>query len=310
MPIQAPASCAPLVSDEQDWLSVLVAVPTGADPSAWCALLTDAARGESEPLSHGCRVILACPGPISPSCDTAAVEVLVCSGAHLFQLWAAAIQHASGTYLAVVDARCPPAAGWLLAARRAVDESVPAFFGPVSPDEAGGDNVMVEYTLEYGQFARPVDANLQEVPGNNFVFRRDLLDAEALAGSEFHKVFFVARLQRRGTAPRYRDDLEVTYHKRYDRNHYLRRRLAHGRTYAATRMRSAGRLSRLARMLTCPAVPWLRLARVVSAVGRKPTLRSALMRHPIYALAAEVAWSLGELLGYSSGTPGLARHVD
>lgn len=310
MPTQAPASSASLADDKRDWLSVLVAVPAGADPAAWCALLTGSARDEAGPLSRGCRVILACPGAISPVCDVAAVEVLVCEGAHLFQLWAAAIERATGTYLAVVDARCPPAAGWLWAARRAVDEAVPAFFGPVSPDAAGGDNVLVEYTLEYGQFARPVDADLQEVPGNNFVFRRDLLDAEALAGSEFHKVFFVARLQRRGLAPRYRDDLEVTYHKRYGRSHYLRRRLAHGRTYAATRMRGAGWLQRLARALTCPAVPWLRLARVVSAVGGKPTLRAALLRHPIYALAAEVAWSCGELLGYSSGTPGLARHVD
>ena len=300
----------PTATDEPCWLSVLVAVPAGADPAAWCALLASSAQDGAGLLSRGCRVILACPAPIGPACNTAAVEVLVCEGAHLFQLWAAAIQRASGAYLAVVDARCPPAAGWLSAARRAVDEAVPAFFGPVSPDEAGGDNVLVEYTLEYGQFARPVDANLQEVPGNNFVFRRDLLDKEALSGSQFHKVFFVARLQRRGLAPRYRDDLEVTYHKRYDRNHYLMRRLAHGRIYAATRVRGAGWLQRVARMLTCPAVPWLRLARVVAAVGGKPTLRSVLLRHPIYALAAEVAWSLGELLGYSSGTQGLVRHVD
>ena len=310
MPIHLPAASTPVDADGQAWLSVLVAVPAGADPAAWCALLAEPACDGDKPMSRGCRVILVCPGPDTPGCNVAGVEVLVCAGGHLFQLWAAAIERATGTYLAVVDARCPPAVGWLAAARRAVDESVPAFFGPVSPDAAGGDKVLLEYTLEYGQFARPVDAKLQEVPGNNFVFRRDLLDAEALVGSQFHKVFFVARLQRRGLAPRYRDDLEVQYHKRYARKHYLLRRLAHGRTYAATRVRGAGFVQRLGRMLSCPAVPWLRLARVVAAVGGKPTLRSVLMRHPIYALAAEVAWSVGELMGYSSGTQGLARHVD
>lgn len=210
----------------------------------------------------------------------------------------------------MVDARCPPAAGWLDAARRAIEEAVPAFFGPVSPDDSGGAEVLVEYALEYGQFARPVDAQLREVPGNNFVFRRELLDDQALRGAEFHKVFFVARLQARGLAPRYRDDLEVRYHKRYGRPHYLRRRLAHGRTYAAARVHGAGLATRLVRALSCAAVPWLRLARVAAAVRTKPGLRAALMRRPGYAMAAEVAWSVGEWLGYTSGRPGLVQHLD
>jgi hypothetical protein len=283
---------------EPGWLSVVVAVPAGADAAAWCGLI------QSSPLAQGCQMILASPVPIE------GVPALVCPGAHLFQLWAAALPGASGAYLAVVDARCPPAAGWLEAARRAIDEAVPAFFGPVSPDDSGGDDVLVEYTLEYGQFARPVDAQLREVPGNNFVFRRDLLDAQALHGGEFHKVFFVAHLQARGLAPRYRDDLEVRYHKRYGRPHYLRRRLAHGRTYAAARMRGAGMAQRLLRSLSCAAVPWLRLARVAAAVRTKPGLRAGLMRRPLYAVGAEVAWSLGELLGYTSGKPGLVHHLD
>lgn len=292
------------------WLTVLVAVPVGADPGPWCKLLAPPGHDDGRSDTAGCRLILACAGPTLPTLNAAGVDLLRCEGMHLFQLWAAAIGRASGHYLAVVDARCPPAAGWLPAARRAVDEAMPAFFGPVTPDRSGGEQALVEYVLEYGQFARPVHPQLHEVPGNNFVFRRDLLDPQALEGAQFHKVFFVERLQQRGLAPRYRDDLEVTYRKRYRRAHYLQRRLAHGRTYAALRVQGAGALRRLLRVLTCPAVPWLRLGRVVAAVAGKPTLRSILFRHPIYALAAESAWSLGELLGYSSGKQGPAHHVD
>lgn len=295
----------PATHTDPEWLSVLVAVPSGADPDAWSGV----AEGSS--LVPGCQVILLSSGQSSPDSSlSAGVSSLVCTGAHLFQLWAAGLRVATGAYLAVVDARCPPAAGWLVAARRAIDDGVPAFFGPVSPDDGGGDDVRVEYTLEYGQFARPVDAHLREVPGNNFVFKRELLDGPALQGGEFHKVFFVARLQAGESAPRYRDDLEVLYRKRYGRQHYLRRRLAHGRTYAATRVLDAGLGPRLLRALTCPALPWLRLARVAAAVHAKPGLRAALWHRPLYAVAAEFAWSLGELQGYLFASPGQVHHLD
>ena len=284
------------------WLSVLVAVPRGADPTAWCQLaaLPDADR---------CALILAC-AEATPPLYAPDAEVVCCAGATLFQLWAKAIAQARGTHVAIVDARCPPSAGWLRAAREAVAQGLAAFFGPVSYGGADDDRARVEYVLEYGQFARPLAVGLREVPGNNLVFRRDLLDAQAVRGGEFHKVFFVASLRRSGVVPAYRDDLEVLYAKRYPRVHYLRRRLAHGRTYAALRSAQVSMAQRLLRMLTSPVLPLLRLGRIAAAVSGKPGLGAVLLRRPIHALAAETAWSLGECAGYVSGQPGSSVHLD
>ena len=107
-----------------------------------------------------------------------------------------------------------------------------------------------------------------------------------------------------------RDDVEVVYEKRYRRLHYLRRRFAHGRTYAALRAAGAGAASRILRALTSPALPLLRLFRIAKALRGKPALQGALLRNPFYALAAETAWSLGECAGYLTGQSGDVAYLD
>ena len=231
-------------------------------------------------------------------------------GSSIFHLWEAAIRRASGTYIAVVDARCPPAAAWLDGARRAIVEGVPAFFGPVTLSTSVGGQALVEYLLEYGQFARPIRPGMDEVPGNNLVFRRDVLREDDLRDHQFHKVFFVDRLRREGRAPVCRDDVEVTYSKRYSRMHYLRRRFAHGRTYASLRSAGRGTGYRFWRTVSSPVLPLLRLVRIARSLRGKPRLKAGLWRHPLYALAAETAWSLGECAGYVTGKPGDPAYLD
>ncbi len=298
---------APLSQATSPWavsLALLVVVPDDADPAPWIQARAALPVGE-------CSVILAYPRDhAAPERDPACVAVCSAHGASIFHLWEAAIGQSSGAYIAVLDARCPPTAAWLGGARRAIAEGVPAFFGPVTFRQDGDSQAIVEYLLEYGQFARPIGAGMDEVPGNNLVFRRDLLHAKDLRDHQFHKVFFVGRLQQQGQAPVYRDDVEVIYGKRYRRRHYLRRRLAHGRTYAA--LRSAGKSAgyRFWRAVSSPVLPLLRLMRIANSLRGKPSLQAALLRRPVYALAAETAWSLGECAGYLTGKPGDPAYLD
>ena len=283
-------------------LTLVVVVPAGADPAQWIRAVAAVPAGE-------CSVILAYPrGATAP--DPAIESVFCAQGASIFHLWGAAIPRATGAYVAVLDARCPPAAGWVAGARRAIAEGVPAFFGPVTIPQGGAGQVLVEYLLEYAQFARPIAAGMGEVPGNNLVFRRDLLRADDLRDQQFHKVFFVARLKRQGLAPRLRDEVEVIYEKRYRRLHYLSRRFAHGRTYAALRSAGKGFGFRVLRALTSPALPFLRLFRITNSLRGKAALQGALLRRAAYALAAETAWSFGECAGYLSAKPGDPAYLD
>ncbi len=285
-------------------LALLIVVPEGADPAAWM-------QARSAMPGDKCRVVLAYPHTVAtPALDAHADAISSAHGSSIFHLWEAAIRRASGTYLAVLDARCPPSEQWSGAAMRAIAEGIPAFFGPVTFRQGGEARAIVEYLLEYGQFARPVGAGMDEVPGNNLVFRSDLLDEEDLRDNQFHKVFFVDRLKQGGRSPVYRDDLEVIYAKRYARMHYLKRRFAHGRTYAARRSSGQGAGFRLWRALSTPALPVLRLFRIARSLRGKRSLQAALLRHPAYSLAAESAWSLGECAGYLTGAPGDAAYLD
>ena len=283
-------------------LTLVVVVPAGADPAPWI-------RAVAAAPAEACSLVLAYPrGAPAPG---PAIESIFCAqGASIFHLWGAAIPRATSAYVAVLDARCPPAAGWVAGAQRAIAEGVPAFFGPVTFARGGEDPALVEYLLEYGQFARPIAAGMGEVPGNNLVFRRDLLCADDLRDQQFHKVFFVDRLKLRGLAPLLRDEVEVIYEKRYRRLHYLRRRFAHGRTYAALRSAGQGFGFRVWRALTSPALPFLRLFRITNSLRGKAALQSALLRRAAYALVAETAWSIGECAGYLSATPGDPAYLD
>lgn len=282
-------------------LTLLVVVPDGADASAW-------SLAASADTVRRCALVVASAHGGLPRGPASATSVSSKHGSSIFHLWAAAIERASSPYVAVLDARCPPAAGWLDAAARAIALGIPAFFGPVSCRRDDRTLARVQYLLEYGQFAPPIAPAMDEVPGNNFVFRRDLLDAAALGGHQFHKVFFVEALRRRGQAPVRCDDLEVTYEKRYRPMYYLARRFAHGRTYAA--LRGGSIATRLLRSALTPALPWVRLFRVAAAVRGKPALLAALLRHAAYAIAAETAWSLGECAGYLTNKIGDAAHLD
>jgi len=280
-------------------LTLLVIAPNRADPSAWWETVARDTAGR-------CSLIVASAGSLPLE---APVRWVSCEhGSSIFRLWAAAIEEASSTYVAVLDARCPPAPGWLDAAHRAIARGIPAFFGPVSGPASKRGLDVVQYLLEYGQFAPPIARAMDDVPGNNFVFRRDLLAAASLADRQFHKVFFVAGLREHGHAPVRRDDLEVTYAKRYRAWYYLARRFAHGRTYAA--LRGGSLTSRWLRGASAPALPLLRLARVARSLRGKPSLRAALLRHAPYAFAAETAWSLGECAGYLTGKMGSAAFLD
>ncbi len=282
-------------------LTLVVVVPEGADPAPWIRAAAAAAEA--------CSLVLAYPHGATAS-DPAIEAVFSAQGASIFHLWGAAIPRAKGAYVAVLDARCPPAAEWMAGARRAIADGVPAFFGPVTFMQGGEGRALVEYLLEYAQFARPIATGMDEVPGNNLVFRRDLLHADDLRDQQFHKVFFVDRLKLRGLVPLLRDEVEVMYEKRYRRLHYLRRRFAHGRTYAALRSAGKGFGFRVLRALTSPALPFLRLFRITNSLRGKAALQGALLRRPAYALAAETAWSFGECAGYLSAKPGDPAYLD
>lgn len=216
------------------------------------------------------------------------------------------LNEATGRYVALLDARCVPRPGWTEAMARAIRDGVPAAFGPVMLDGTARAQAHLPFIVEYAQFEPPVSSALNEIPGNNFLFDRRLLDPAWLERSEFHKTLFVDALRRKGVEPRFVADAAVGFDKAYPLLRYAVRRFSHGRGFAAGR--SEG--NRILWALGTPVLPLLRLLRIVRATRGKPAARAALWTRTPAVVFAETAWSLGELVGYMTRSAGSPRFLD
>lgn len=220
-----------------------------------------------------------------------------------FEQYAAIIQQTSSHYIALLDASCPPGQAWLSAARQQMKAGTPVFFGPVNSGWPEKDSRNIGYLIEYAQFRAPIDPTLQEYPGNNLAFQRELLKEVSLVGAGFQKTFFLRQIRGTlGIVPTPDNDMVVTYRKQYYPGYYLRRRHCHGRLYGASHAEVLGfrRFLYAAGILILPA---LRYSRILRASRRAPTLSRSVLRFSMSILISECAWSAGECAGYLAGAP-------
>jgi len=283
-------------------LSLAVAAKGDCDPRPFLAALA----AQDVPGAGAVRVHIAHdnPWPVETGTAPAGVTLHACApGTSILRLWGSALAHSSGEYVAVLDINCPPAPGWLEAVLAEIGRGSALFFGPVDPGWGQDDRRIIGYLAEYAQFCSPLDPALDEVPGNNLVCRRSLLeDSGKLQAVGFFKTFMVWRLQQeRQLAPLRCDAMIVHYRKPFRFGHYVQRRFIHGRCFGATRHDNAGQPPRLLCIGFTLVLPLVRTWRIYRAVRNRPGLRAAFRRYLGAILASETAWSAGELSGYTLG---------
>lgn len=280
--------------DPREFFDALGASGLLSEPGIEIVIAHDAPWSQAAPLPGNAR-LLACP-----------------AGTSILKLWGIAMAGSAQPYVAALDIRCPPRASWWARARQEIENGTPVFFGPVDPGWGAAEAPIAGYLAEYVQFHSPLAAELNEVPGNNIVCRRDLLDApEKLAQAGFFKTFMVWRLERElGLAPRGFDDLAVVYRKPFAMRHYAGRRYVHGRCFAACRFDNPGQPPRLICLAFTPLLPLLRLVRIYRAAARLAGMRRAFFRQWPRLLLSEMAWSAGELMGYAFGGRGFCERLD
>jgi hypothetical protein len=240
------------------------------------------------------------------------------------RLWGFAMASARGRYVAVLDARDAPAAGWLSGWREAAASHPGAIvWGPVAPGRLDHHCSWAAYLAEYGQFwSVEQAANSGELPGNNLVFPRAALpSAETLRAEGFWKTFHLDALQDRAreTTPATTPEISaapemlVRVERSYRLGDYLQRRYLHGRCYGGRRLLQPGAPPRMLCLAFSPLLPLLRTVRVLSRLGgahaRGDAHGATQASWPRAALGplilGEVAWSWGEFAGYARG-PGNA----
>jgi hypothetical protein len=230
------------------------------------------------------------------------VQVISCQvGTPVFRLYATIIEKTDSLYVALLDAACPPCQGWLAAAREQFRSSTDIFYGPVNSGWDRGDPRNVGYLIEYAQFRQPLDTALPEYPGNNIVFRRELLATVPEDGAGFQKTFFLRCMENElGIKPRACDDMMVMYRKSYPWTYYLHRRLRHGRLYGSSHASSLGNRRFMYAGGTL-ILPVLRYWRILRTARRDPHIISDVLRFSARIVVSECAWSIGECQGYLAG---------
>jgi hypothetical protein len=224
-------------------------------------------------------------------------------GTSILKLWGVALARSAGEYVAVLDIKCAPAAGWLSSVLSEISRGSKVFFGPVDSGWDRTDKRIVGYLAEYAQFNSPLSEELDEVPGNNIVCLRSLLDdSEKLKTEGFFKTFMVWRLEsEQNLSPGRLDEMIVNYKKPFSLGHYIKRRFIHGRCFGATRHDNADQPSRLLCTGFTLLLPLLRTWRIYKGVRNRSDLRNAFYRFLLLIILSECAWSAGEFSGYAFG---------
>lgn len=291
-------------------LSIVVAATGDCHPTAFLAAL----EAEGITCTAGVDVHIAfdqsCSLHMKPQPDN--LHLHPCpTGTSILKLWGMAIACSRQEYIAVLDIHCPPMAGWFQRVMYEVRRGTRLFFGPVNSAWAPADRRIVGYITEYAQFHAPLAKQLNEVPGNNLVCHRSLLNApNMLIERGFLKTFMIWKLAReQDLVPERFNDMVVAYRKPFQLGSYLAQRKVHGRCFAAHRHDNPKQPPRVLCIVFTPLLPILRVWRIYKAVRRDRVLTSAFVIHLPGIVLSEAAWSLGELLGYAFGEEGACESL-
>jgi hypothetical protein len=276
-------------------LALAIATKGEWDPDR---LLDDLRSAGAEPSTE---IHVACDPERAPSTAPNGLTVHPKASASLFDLWGVAIAACRSDWVAIQHADALPATGWFAAMRRAIDAEgwKDGYWGPVEPRFGPTDARMIGYLTEYGQFHRPLDPDLKEVPGSNLVLPRERIEVT----EDFSKT----RLLRDGLSPHFMEDAVVLYARPFQLREYCGRRFRHGRAYAAAR---TPRLSPFIAIPLSFALPFVRTVRIVGHVWRHGALRITSLRWLPAILVAETCWSAGELTGYVTRRAGDPSALD
>lgn len=217
----------------------------------------------------------------------------------------AGLAAARGEFVAIVEDRGAPRPSWARTAVGLHRDVEAAAVGGAIEQHSGGVVSRALYYCDFGRYQLPFAAGERSyVSDVNVCYRRGSLEAtRSIWQDEFHETTVHWALRRRGERLWASPDLVVDHYRDgVGLAQAMRERVAWGRLFGHTRAIEVGRAARLAYAFTTPVLPLLLLTRLVRQ-------RVARRRGPGFVSAAPaillllVAWSVGEGLGYLTGTP-------
>ncbi len=216
-----------------------------------------------------------------------------------------AVKAARGDIVALIEDTSRPAHGWCAAIREAFsDPRIGAVGGPVSVAADLPPRFQALGYSEYGRFGAQTTGTpypARRIPGNNLAYRRaSLLEAFTGSNDGIFEDEAIRRLRERGLETLTHPRMAVTYAAADSHGAYLSTRLAHGRLFAADRVRDRPLSARIGWFAKSFLLPFVLTARGMGAAMGEARV-SQLPMILIWLFAMETSWAIGEGIGYLAG---------
>jgi hypothetical protein len=213
---------------------------------------------------------------------------------------------ARGDVIGLIEDHARPDENWC--ARMAAAHHAPhaAIGGAI---ENGVDRALnwAVYYCDFGRYQNPLPPGQSSFASDaNVTYKRSALQPIRSTWEEaFREVVVNATLISRGETIALRPDVVVYQNRRGLRlGAVMRERFVWGRSYAATRCRRLGNLTRLAYAGVCPLLPGILFLRMAATAWRKGSHFEAFVRALPLTVALVTIWSIGEGVGYLTARPG------
>ncbi len=228
------------------------------------------------------------------------VRVLpVPAGTPIPQMRAAAIQAARAPAVAVIEDHVLVGPDWARRMLDALGNGAHAVGGSVDNAATGTLTDWAAFLCEYSAILPPLPQGPSDwLPGNNVIYRRDVLVAQAavLDEGKWENRLHDAIRASGGTLVMH-PEIVVGHKMHYTFWLYLSQRYLYSRSYAGARLQGATLSRRFAYGLAAMALPPVAFYRVIRNVTRKRRHQRELARSIPMLVPFCLAWGLGEVAG-------------
>ena len=213
------------------------------------------------------------------------------------EMWAAGLAQARGALAAFTTGSVVAEPDWVDRLLEAGGSA--AVGGAIEPNSSLTWVDWAVYFCRYTPYMLPLlQRDRLEIPGDNAVYRRDVLDGyRHLYRDAFWEPFVHSALRRDGYSLDFDAELVVRQSRGMSLRGFSRQRFRHGRAHGLQRSAGLGRARVMLDALTAPLVPLLLTARAGANVWRKRRHRVRFLAVTPVLLWFYVSWAVGELVG-------------
>ncbi|MEQ1855734.1 MAG: glycosyltransferase [Longimicrobiales bacterium] len=219
------------------------------------------------------------------------------------QMRAVGFAAATAPAIGVIEDHVLVREGWAKQMLAALASGATVVGGPI---ENAATNTLMDWAsflCEYSHCIPPLpEGRVDWLPGNNVVYTRKVLDANAAIIAE-HK--WENRLhdaiRDSGTPLVCRPEIVADHKKHFTFGEYMSQRYLYSRSYAGARVRGAPLTKKLAYAVGSLVLPPVLFLRTVSRIRAKDRHQAELKRSLPYIAFFVVAWAAGEFVGYVAG---------